>query len=182
MFPTYCLKIGKCWRAGRYAAPQGGVVQAPHNTAQPNPLPDLTKRNTGTRRDHLPHSPSPNKNSPETLMLKGTQHPTGTLFERIPGYGMRPRYNREPNAWPHPLADRRRTPSLPMIHSVKHREQSEANHMGKQNGAKRSGGEGAPKSVRLPPLPRRQRPPPYKTNNPRTNKEAHKYRHIPCPR
>ena len=45
-----------------------------------------------------------------------------------------------------------------MIYSVKHREQSDANNLGEYNGAKRSGGEGAPKSVRLLPLPRRQRP------------------------
>jgi len=125
-------------------------------------MPDLTKRNTRTHKDLLPHNPAPNKKSLQPLLLTGTHHPTRTLLERIPGYGMRPRHNKEPNAWPHPQADRRSTPPLPMIYRVKHREQSAAKDMGDQNGAKRSGGEGAPKSVRPPPLHRRQRPPPIK--------------------
>jgi hypothetical protein len=86
---------------------------------------------------------------------------------------MRLRSGGGPSAWPHPLTDRRQTPPLPMIYIVKHREQSEANYPGEQNGGKRSGGEGAPESACLPPLPRRQRPlPPYKFNNPRRSKYA----------
>ena len=87
-------------------------------------------------------------------MLTGAQHMTETFFARRPGNVMRPRYGGESNAWPHPLADRRHAPSLPMTYIVKHRKQSETNYPGEQNGGKRSGGKGAPESVCLPPLPR----------------------------
>ena len=96
-------------------------------------------------------------------MITCTQHPKGTLCARRLGKEMRPRYGGDPNAWPHLLTDQRHSPPLPMIYTVKCREQSEANYPGERNGGKRLGGEGTPEGVCPPPLPRRQRSPPIKT-------------------
>ncbi len=72
---------------------------------------------------------------------------------------MRPRYDWEPNARPHFLADRRRTPPLPKSYGVRHRDQSETNYPEEHNKGKRLGRRGAPRNVRLPPIPGRHRPP-----------------------
>jgi len=51
-------------RTGQFITPQGSAVQAPHNTDLYYPLPELTTRYSGTRRDHLLHNPESNNNFP----------------------------------------------------------------------------------------------------------------------
>ena len=133
-------------------ARSGGAVRAPHSTDHPTPLPELTNLNLGTCKDHWLPNTTPIKIFPKISLLTCTQHPTRTLCARRLGNGIQPRDGGEPNTRSHLLEVRRHKSPLPVLYTVKTREQSEANYPGEWDSGKRLWGEGTSESTCPPPL------------------------------
>jgi len=79
----------KCRRAGQHAASQGGAEHATHSTDISIPVPELTKRKSGTRRNHLYPNLAPNKTSTRYQCL----HAHNTRQEPLARRGMATRCN-----------------------------------------------------------------------------------------
>ena len=156
---TISSESRKCGKAGLRATQPGGAVRAPHSTKHSTPL-GLPSLNLKTCQDQLFHNIAPIKIFPHDSLLTGTQHTTGTPHARRPVNAMKPRDGEKPGAPRHPPEGQRYTTPLLVLHTVKTREQSEANDPGERDSGRRLRGEVTSASASPPPPARRQPPSP----------------------